>query len=420
MKKYLLSLIICILNVLSFAQARLIINNGGIININGGTVTNPIYLVVDNFNSNAITRNTSGHIISEGEFNILKWNIGSNAASYTLPFGINTTNYLPINFTTSGAVGSGNMQFSTHSGNWQNSNYLPLDVLTFNHNGNPDNSAYTIDRFWRVEPINYITNPTLTNLTLSYLDIEYSQANNSIIENNLIAQRYNNSIDIWDDYFPVGSINTATNTYNITSIAGNQNFRWWTLSDNSNVLPIELASFESECKVDNILITWKTLSEVNNNYFILEKSTDGITFNTIATIPSKNSNSNSIQEYSFLDDDNINTLYYYRLKQTDNDGTFTYSSIIKSNCISSTQEIINIKIFPNPTTDILTIQIDNNKEDIYYNIFDINGKIIIDNNLGKNKKILQNINISSLANATYFIQILSDDEIIKTEKIIKQ
>jgi len=72
MKNSLHTLFFICLSYNAFSQARLILNNGGIVNI-----TNSAFVVIDNPSTNAITRNTSGHIISEGEFNRVKWNIGT-------------------------------------------------------------------------------------------------------------------------------------------------------------------------------------------------------------------------------------------------------------------------------------------------------------------------------------------------------
>ena len=81
MKNSLHALFFICLSLNAFSQARLILNNGGIVNI-----TNSAFVVIDNPNPNAITRNTSGHIISEGEFNRVKWNINTNAGTYIVPF----------------------------------------------------------------------------------------------------------------------------------------------------------------------------------------------------------------------------------------------------------------------------------------------------------------------------------------------
>jgi hypothetical protein len=70
----------------------------------------------------------------------------------------------------------------------------------------------SIDRFWRIEPTGYTTKPALNNLIFTYRDLEHTVANNSIIESNLIAQRYNGSLNSWDDYMPATTINTVSNT----------------------------------------------------------------------------------------------------------------------------------------------------------------------------------------------------------------
>lgn len=90
MKRILLNILTLFISISTFAQARLVLNNGGIVNI-----TNSAFVVIDNPNPNAITRNTSGHIISEGEFNRVKWNINTTAGTYVVPFGRGTAEYLP-------------------------------------------------------------------------------------------------------------------------------------------------------------------------------------------------------------------------------------------------------------------------------------------------------------------------------------
>jgi hypothetical protein len=108
------------------AQARLILN-GAFINIENGA-----QLVIDNPNPNAITRN-SGHIISEDEDDIVKWNFADNDGNYTLPFGFGITEYMPLSFGTLNAVGpNGYFEFATYGRpNYLNSSYLPTGVTNF-------------------------------------------------------------------------------------------------------------------------------------------------------------------------------------------------------------------------------------------------------------------------------------------------
>ena len=99
----------------------------------------------------------------------------------------------------------------------------------------------------------------------------------------------------------------------------------------SVALPINLVAFEGEWKESNVLLEWSTASERNNDFFTVERSSDGIDFSDIAQIKGAG-NSDEILNYSFLDelhylDQNATTLYY-RLKQTDFDGQYAYSDII--------------------------------------------------------------------------------------------
>jgi hypothetical protein len=103
-------------------------------------------------------------------------------------------------------------------------------------------------------------------------------------------------------------------------------------------LPVELLSFSG--KVDNgaVVLKWATASEINNDFFTIEKSEDGVFFEVIGAIAGAG-NTNSRMDYSFTDD-NPYELAYYRLKQTDYNGAFTYSSIIKvSEELCGTNEI---------------------------------------------------------------------------------
>jgi hypothetical protein len=88
------------------------------------------------------------------------------------------------------------------------------------------------------------------------------------------------------------------------------------------VLPIELSSFDVSCKDGQAALNWTTLSEYQNDYFTVSKSTDGSLFTTIAEIPGTG---NSIQEkhYSVSDEVRQKGPIYYRLSQTDFDGTET-------------------------------------------------------------------------------------------------
>lgn len=90
-------------------------------------------------------------------------------------------------------------------------------------------------------------------------------------------------------------------------------------SDPGVSLPIELISFDAILVEANIVLSWTTASEINNDYFTLERSVDGLNYKTIASLPGAG-NSSEILEYNFIERNPLFGKSYYRLKQTDFDG----------------------------------------------------------------------------------------------------
>ena len=107
---------------------------------------------------------------------------------------------------------------------------------------------------------------------------------------------------------------------NSVTLSGINAFSLWTVAaPGGTALPIELLSFEAKSLENDVLLFWKTASELNNHFFTLERSFDGIHFTPIQRIYSYgDSKDESI--YSYLDNDYINGINYYKLKQTDYNG----------------------------------------------------------------------------------------------------
>ncbi|WP_191967962.1 T9SS type A sorting domain-containing protein [Rhizosphaericola mali] len=126
------------------------------------------------------------------------------------------------------------------------------------------------------------------------------------------------------------------------------------ITTSSTALPIRLLSFTvTENNTSNIL-NWQTAVETNNNYFVIEKSTDGNNFDSIGTVKGAG-NSDQTLSYSYTDDEPVSGTNYYRLKQVDFDGNYTYSSIASiyySGIVSS----MDISIYPNPGKGTINIK----------------------------------------------------------------
>jgi hypothetical protein len=238
MKKY-IGLIAAMLPLM--ASAQIVMTGSYYMVMTGGTQSNPTSVVLTKSTPAAITNNGSGWIVSENEFNQVDWPVGTNTGTYVIPFGYSNTDYIPVtcNVTLAG-VGSGTIKFATyHGSNWQNSSYEPTDVSNMTDFGAPDYSLNAVDRFWILDAnTGYTTKPNVTN-TFTYIrnggasDIGLP---NYIVESTLIAQRYNSTLNKWDDV--LGATHTdviAGNTGTVSSgpFAGASFYRSWGVFNDS-------------------------------------------------------------------------------------------------------------------------------------------------------------------------------------------
>lgn len=112
-------------------------------------------------------------------------------------------------------------------------------------------------------------------------------------------------------------------------------------------LPIELISFNANLKSDMVEIDWTTASELNNDYFTLERASNPEKFEKIS-IARGQGTIRSKTNYSFIDENPLPGISYYRLKQTDFDGRFTYSTLRKIEYIILSARL---NVYPNPVVD---------------------------------------------------------------------
>ena len=180
-----------------------------------------------------------------------------------------------------------------------------------------------------------------------------------------------------------------------------------------NPLPIELINFIANLKNGQVDLRWTTASEINNNYFTIDRTIDGINFEQVDMIDGAG-NSTTPLDYSTVDKMPIKGLSYYRLKQTDYSGNQEYSALVS---INFEDEFIVENIFPNPVTDQLTIQF-NKSEDVqpHISIIDCLGRVVYKYSSSDNTVV---VDLSGIANGIYFLKI-NGLETLYQQKIIKQ
>jgi hypothetical protein len=204
------------------------------------------------------------------------------------------------------------------------------------------------------------------------------------------------------------AINGAANpqAFLISSTAS-QGFSWFNIgTPNSQALPVEFAGMTTTCKEDAVSIKWFTESEHNNDYFRLEKSADGITWDILGFVDAVG-NSSVLNGYEYLDlESRSNT--YYRLYQVDQDGSEELLSTLYSDCDKANDEIAS---FPNPSHETFSIYWKqfNTSGDGTITIRDINGKTMhretVALSLGANLIMIK----AHLAPGVYMIELMDDN-----------
>lgn len=194
-------------------------------------------------------------------------------------------------------------------------------------------------------------------------------------------------------------------------------FGTFTFGDVGGALPVELINFTAEADNDAVLLKWETASELNNDYFTIEKSKDANNFESVKFIDGAG-NSNEVLQYNAYDNEPSEGISYYRLKQTDYDGKYSYSETISINFENKTNG--TVLVFPSPSSDNnIHLTFNSNKDDVVLlNIYSMTGSCImhktIHAEIGNNTISL---NISGFAKGKYLIHISGSDRIITSDFI---
>lgn len=177
-------------------------------------------------------------------------------------------------------------------------------------------------------------------------------------------------------------------------------------------LPVEFSFFKTEFVHDHVKINWQTTTETNNDYFIIERSKNGNTWENVDRIDGAK-NSTQVSNYHFDDKTPYLGTSYYRLKQMDIDGKYTYSEIKTVNVDLIDHDEIHVN--PNPTTGSFTIKGDQiNIADI--EIFDINGKDVTEHVKIQKTENDIHVDLESLNDGVYILKV-KDTFSVKIDKI---
>ncbi len=194
-----------------------------------------------------------------------------------------------------------------------------------------------------------------------------------------------------------------------------------TIEEGSAPLAVEWSNFELEItEKKTVLLKWSTFSETNNEGFEIQKSTNAFDFGEIAW-QAGNQNTLSVNDYTFEDEDiEGGKVYYYRLKQIDSDGTFSYSKVISAELAEGNND--RFSFFPNPTLEnSVSLSIDSKNETLaFFELYNLNGQQILAKELslqkGNNK---QELSLSKFPAGIYFGKVQIAGEVFVNRLIIQ-
>jgi len=182
----------------------------------------------------------------------------------------------------------------------------------------------------------------------------------------------------------------------VTNNHGNGDF--WVVKLAFGPLPLHLLSFSAVEQNDHVLLQWQTTDEINTSHFEIEHSNDALVFKKIAIVNA--ADNSGTQQYNSTDNKPEKGINYYRLKQVDKDGRYTYSSIVK---VTFEKDEAALIAFPNPAGNTITIKYAADQKKVKLSIFDLAGRQVISKDL--NDQSVWRANVSGLAKGTYTIRL---------------
>jgi hypothetical protein len=218
-------------------------------------------------------------------------------------------------------------------------------------------------------------------------------------------------------YIPSTVAMTRRVTLNTPATAGTSFNHLYATVQSTQPLPIELLYFNAEPVGEKVICRWETSSEINNDYFEVERSDNGKSFEVIGKVSGFGAGiSSESRTYSITDADQCNTTRYYRLKQVDIDGRDSYSETVAVNCKSAGE----IDLYPNPANTDINYQFHYTENTVLtVNILDVYGRVVYNENVNVQKGMNSlSCKIDELASGAYYISI--SNPVNSTVKLQKQ
>ncbi len=177
-------------------------------------------------------------------------------------------------------------------------------------------------------------------------------------------------------------------------------------------LPVKLLSFSGIASGRNVELSWITATEVNNDYFAIERSADGVKFDSIGFVTGSGNSASKIT-YGYTDKQVPGTAAYYRLKQTDFDGVTTYSKIVNVILSEASDATETVDVYPNPASDQVTVRADGLTS---VRIINQKGAVLYSQNVTETE---HTIDVSAMVTDMYLVEVIANGKKTVKKLVIK-
>ncbi len=324
----------------------------------------------------------------------VRWDIGSTTGAHLVPFST-SADYIPFTFNlVSGNAGSVTM--ATYGTPQDNTSWPVTPTAVTNLTSSVtglDNADATVDRFWQVD----VTGTPTASLTFTYAPSELPIApwDDPL---SLRAQRWNSATQTWELQVEGSSAASyATTDVTVTS------FGPFTLTPIVSPLPIELLSFNAQPVGKEVALDWVTASEINNDYFTILRSADGFRFEPILRVEGAGNSATAIR-YADADKQPLRGLSYYKLRQTDFDGSTSESQVVAVRFVAAKGS--SLVAWPNPAADELNLAgFDGAGAEV--RLMDTAGRVVLLERITSDTERIV-LPLHGLARGSYTVQVLSE------------
>lgn len=320
--------------------------------------------------------------------------LGESATAAITGSGGGTVNRT-VNLNAPSAVNPGNIGIEITS-----ASNLGLTTIKRGEQQQVSGSGYSINRYYDIIP----TNNTALNATIKmfYMDAELA----GITESELKLWSLSTAPGATWTLLGADAQDQTANFVSKNGIA--QLYRFTLASATSHALPIQLSYFTAQLVSGKTQIDWSTSFELNNDHYIVEKSVDARVFSSIGTVAAKG-NTNTTTTYNFIDVNPFDGVTYYRLKQVNKDGSFTYSKIVAVTKSGFNNALVNV--YPNPTIGPVEVRFtSSNAMKAIVQVTDVKGYVVMSKEITTVKGLNSlGINMAQLAQGTYYLRVVGID-----------